>query len=56
LYEAYGPKQFPQLLDLLSLDRLKEVSAVVEGRNPGTKAKNKSVKASIIDYITHYVV
>lgn len=55
LYEAYGTAQFPQLLDFLSLARLKEVAAVVEQRNPGTKPVSRSKKDSVIDYIVHHV-
>lgn len=55
LYESYGAQQLPQLLDFLSIARLKETASVVEIRNPGTKPTNRRQKASVIDYIVKYV-
>jgi hypothetical protein len=51
LREAYGERQFPQILNTLSLARLKEVSAVVESRNAGTAPRSRTSKAAVIDYI-----
>jgi hypothetical protein len=55
LYEAYGAQQLPQILNFLSLSRLKETASIVETHNPGTKPSNRGQKTSIIDYIVKYV-
>lgn len=55
LYEVYGSHQLPVALDLFSVNRLKEASALVQERNAGTKPANRSSKQALIDYIIHYV-
>ena len=53
--EAFGIKQLRELLDYLPLFKVKEASAIVEQRNPGTKPTNKSKKDAVIEYIVRYV-
>lgn len=55
LLEVYGPDQLREALDLFPLTRLKEGLPAVMERNPGTKPKNKSSKAAIVDYIVQHV-
>lgn len=55
LYEAYGGAQMRQLLQVATLPSLKQSSALVEQRNPGTKPKSKASKAALIDYIMEHV-
>lgn len=51
ILEAYGPEQLPIALELFSVERLKEGSAMVEKRNPGTKPSNRGHKSPLISYI-----
>ena len=51
LFEVYGPLQLTKALSIFPLYKLKEASAKVEERNPGTKPKHRGQKAAIINYI-----
>lgn len=55
VYEAYGANQLPVALDLFPLAKLKEASALVEQRCPGTKPTNRSKKDAVIAYIVDQV-
>lgn len=55
LLELYGRHQLSAALEREPLSRLKEASAIVERRHPGTRPKNKAQKASNIDYILQLV-
>lgn len=55
VYDGYGGKQLSQVLAVLSLPKLKQSSALVEQRNPGTKPKSRANKVAIIDYIMEHV-
>lgn len=55
LHEAYGAAQMLQLLQVVPLPNLKQSSALVEHRNPGTKPKSRSSKASMISYIMEHM-
>lgn len=51
LLDLYGDHQLAQALNRYTLVKLKEASAAVEARNPGTKPANRGQKAAIIAYI-----
>lgn len=55
LHEAYGTVQMRKLLEVATLPALKQSSAIVEQRNPGTKPKSRASKASIVDYIMEHI-
>lgn len=49
--DTFGPHQLERALAIFPLTKLKEASAAVEARNPGTKPTNRGQKAAIIAYI-----
>lgn len=51
LLDLYGPAQLEKALGLFPLAKLKEASATVERRHPGTKPTNRGSKAALIAYI-----
>lgn len=51
LLNLYGSHQLERALSRYTLVKLKEASAAVEARNPGTKPANRGQKAAIIAYI-----
>jgi hypothetical protein len=55
VYEAFGANQLPIALNLFPLAKLKEASALVEQRCPGTKPANRSKKDAVIAYIVEQV-
>lgn len=54
LLEIYGPHQLPTALDLFSLAQLKEAAARIAERHPGTKPRNRTSKAAVIEYIVEF--
>lgn len=56
LFEVYGTEQLPLALESFSLTLLRKVALDVEYKFPGTKAKNKNQKDSIVEYIVSQVV
>lgn len=55
IYDVYGVEQLPRALALFPLEKLKEATAKVEQRNPGTKPKSRGSKAGHIDYIVAHI-
>jgi hypothetical protein len=55
LYEAYGKTQLPIALGRYKLSDLLLAMEMVQGRNPGTKPKNKAKRDLVIDYIVQHI-
>jgi hypothetical protein len=55
LYQVYGAAQLRAALSRYSLATLKEASARIEEKNPGTKPTSRARKDAIIDYIVEHI-
>src|SRR5579859_6698765 len=55
LHELYGTQQLPLALGRYRLPELLLAAGLVQGRNPGTKPKNKAKRDAVLDYIVRYV-
>ena len=50
----YGRSQLARALQGFSLDTLKQISAQIEARYPGTKPTNRGRTAALIEYIVQH--
>lgn len=55
LNEVFGSHQLAEALDRYPAVKVKEASAMVEKRNPGTKPKSRANKAAMVQYIVEQV-